>query len=297
MSTIFLCHSSVDKPFVERLAADLERLGVGVWFDRYEIRVGQSILWRIDEGIRDSEYLGVVISKKAWESEWVKTEISSAWQKQVKQHGNFVLPIYYKECEIPLFLQGIKYADFREDYHAGLRDLAQVFGIREIDAITDENWRKFTRERREKWGPFQEREFERRVTRVVELAKDFRFSLWVGGTKSPYSLTVSGWIRPQLSLNLSVRMVPRMHYRYFAAATDEINPNNVSFADYTQEIGSTVDEVVQYLQREMEAFTRQHGTPSQTPHFFTNRPMNLEKTLKLAQEFVQKLDWDQGRLL
>lgn len=145
MPTIFLSHNSIDKPFVEKLARDLERLGISVWYDKYEIKVGESILWKIDEGIRESEYLGIVISREAWESEWVKTEISSAWQKQVEQRGNFILPIYYRECEIPLFLKGIKYADFRTDYQNGLETLVQVFGISGLDVITQDNWRGFIR--------------------------------------------------------------------------------------------------------------------------------------------------------
>lgn len=173
MPTIFLSHTSIDKPFVEKLAGDLERLGVRVWYDKYEIKVGESILWKIDQGIRESEYLGLVISKEAWESEWVKTEIAAAWQKQVQQKGHFVLPIYYRECEIPLFLSGIKYADFRNDYQAGLKDLAQVFGIKELDVITQDNWRAFAKGRKDQWKAFRDKEFERLITRVCALARTY----------------------------------------------------------------------------------------------------------------------------
>jgi len=34
MPSIFLSHTSVDKPFVEKLAYDLRRIGVNVWFDK-----------------------------------------------------------------------------------------------------------------------------------------------------------------------------------------------------------------------------------------------------------------------
>lgn len=159
MATIFLSHTSIDKPFVEKLAKDLENLGIHVWFDKYEIKVGESILWKIDEGIRKSEYLGIVISKEALKSEWVKTEISSAWQKQVEQKGNFILPIYYRDCEMPLFLQGIKYADFRENYRQGLEDLTKVFGIKSIDLITEDNWRMFVRNSKSRWKEFRDQEF------------------------------------------------------------------------------------------------------------------------------------------
>jgi hypothetical protein len=43
MPSIFLSHTSIDKPFVEKLANGLRSIGVNVWFDKWEIKVGESI--------------------------------------------------------------------------------------------------------------------------------------------------------------------------------------------------------------------------------------------------------------
>jgi len=51
MATVFLSHQSGDKPFVEKLAKDLERLGIKVWFDKWQIKVGESLTWSIENGI------------------------------------------------------------------------------------------------------------------------------------------------------------------------------------------------------------------------------------------------------
>lgn len=126
MSRVFLSHASIDKPFVEKLAQDLMKMGVDVWYDKWEIKVGDSILWKIEEGIRESDYLAIVISKEAWESEWVRREVSAAYHKQIEMKAKFMLPIYYRDCKIPLLLRGIKYADFRGDYEEGLKELARV---------------------------------------------------------------------------------------------------------------------------------------------------------------------------
>ena len=34
MPSLFLSHSSIDKPLVEKLAQDLVRVGINVWFDK-----------------------------------------------------------------------------------------------------------------------------------------------------------------------------------------------------------------------------------------------------------------------
>lgn len=123
MSSIFLSHTSFDKPFVEKLARRMITLGVKVWFDKWEIKVGDSITWKIEEGIRENEYLGIVLSTKALESEWVKSELSAAWFKQMDSKKVVVLPIYLRNCNIPLLLRDRKYADFRTDFEKELKTL------------------------------------------------------------------------------------------------------------------------------------------------------------------------------
>lgn len=293
MPAIFLSHTSIDKPFVEKLARDLERLGIRVWFDKYEIKVGESILWKIDEGIRESEYLGIVISKEAWESEWVKTEISAAWQKQVQQKGKFVLPIYYRDCEIPLFLKGIKYADFRTNYETGLSDLAKVFGIKELDVITENNWRKFTRSKNSNWKEFRDKEFEQLVTGICKIARLYNFSVWVGGSQNPYSFLISGRHSRELELSITVRMVPSKGYRYLAADTKEWNPNRVNKNDYRIEIGNTVNEVEEYICSRVQQFVNTYGMPVGKISLFTEKKLDFATTLEGIFSVLKKNDWDQ----
>lgn len=293
MPAIFLSHTSIDKPFVEKLARDLERLGIRVWFDKYEIKVGESILWKIDEGIRESEYLGIVISKEAWESEWVKTEIAAAWQKQVQQKGKFVLPIYYRDCEIPLFLKDLKYADFRTNYETGLSDLARVFGIKELDVITENNWRKFARSKKHNWKEFRDKEFEQLITSICKIARQFNFNVWVGGSQNPYSFLISGRHSREILLSITVRMVPSKGYRYLAADTEEWNPNRVSKSGYQVEIGSTVNEVEEYIYRRIQKFVELYGKPDGEIFLNTERKLDFGVAIQGIIEIMRKTNWDQ----
>lgn len=62
VSKVFLSHSSADKAFVDRLASDLERVNVGVWYDKWEIRVGDLLIEKIEQGIKSNDYLAIVLS-------------------------------------------------------------------------------------------------------------------------------------------------------------------------------------------------------------------------------------------
>ena len=57
MPKVFLSHTASDKLFVARLAVDLRRIGVGVWYDTWEIRGGESIVEKINEGLSANDHL------------------------------------------------------------------------------------------------------------------------------------------------------------------------------------------------------------------------------------------------
>lgn len=124
-ASIFLSHNKEDKEFVRRLADDLRRAGVTAWVDEAEIRIGDSIIRKIQEGIVGSEYLGVVLSPNSVSSRWVQEELNSVMNLQITGQGKTVLPLLYRSCEIPLFLRDKVYADFTgsNNYEFVLRQL------------------------------------------------------------------------------------------------------------------------------------------------------------------------------
>jgi hypothetical protein len=58
----FISHSTKDKPFVRKLAADLVASGVKVWLDEQRILVGDSIPEKIAQGLAESDFFLIVVS-------------------------------------------------------------------------------------------------------------------------------------------------------------------------------------------------------------------------------------------
>jgi hypothetical protein len=122
--TAFISYSHNDASFVDRLAEDLVANGVGVWLDRWEIRAGESITDRIQQGLVESDYLLVVLSPDSVDSSWVREELSSAQLRQLESRHVVVLPVLYRDCTIPRLLRDKRYADFRGNrYKQGVQDL------------------------------------------------------------------------------------------------------------------------------------------------------------------------------
>ncbi len=130
MSSIFLSHNSKDKPFVRRLADDLRKEGFYVWVDEAEIKLGDSLIEKIREGLDKMEYVGVVLSKNSINSEWVKKEIDIAMNQEIEGKRVKVLPIMLEQVEPPYFLKGKLYADFtsEESYESGLKMIVRRLG-------------------------------------------------------------------------------------------------------------------------------------------------------------------------
>ena len=112
---IFISYSHQDKEFVDRLVQNLQNSGISIWVDSVEIKLGDSLIERIGEGIDKMEYLAVVLSPDSVNSSWVKKEVEVAMNEEIQGKKIKILPLLHRECEIPNFLRGKLYADFTEE--------------------------------------------------------------------------------------------------------------------------------------------------------------------------------------
>lgn len=126
MPTVFLSHNSQDRNFVERLASDLRANGVDVWYDKWEIKVGDSIVSKINDAISSRDYLAVVLTPRSVASRWVQIELNAAVMRELAQRSVYLLPILAEPCQIPPLIADKRYADFTTDYYLGLADLLTV---------------------------------------------------------------------------------------------------------------------------------------------------------------------------
>jgi hypothetical protein len=130
---VFLAHSSEDKSFVQNLAERLEHADVRVWLDEWEILVGDSIVERIEHGLRESDYLVVVLSRASVSSPWVRRELNSALMRQLADRSITVLPVLKEPCHIPAIIADLYYADCSQSFDKGVTDLVNSIKARRYD--------------------------------------------------------------------------------------------------------------------------------------------------------------------
>lgn len=91
---IFICHASEDKSSVVRpLISSLNESGLSYWVDELEIALGESITERVNDGLKVSDYVVVVLSRAFMSKNWAKKELWSVLNLEIKKDKVIVLPI------------------------------------------------------------------------------------------------------------------------------------------------------------------------------------------------------------
>lgn len=128
MIQIFMSHSSKDKEFVRWLSQSLEEIGYQVWLDEWEIKVGESITGRVQDGLDKSQYLILVLSSSSVESGWVEKEWKAKYWDEIKNKQTIILPVLIEQCNIPTLLKDKRYANFSSNRTKALLELVSGLG-------------------------------------------------------------------------------------------------------------------------------------------------------------------------
>ena len=120
----FFSYSREDKAFAQQLAADLKEAGANVWIDELDIEPGTRWDDAVDSALQNCPRMLVVLSPVSIKSDNVRDEVSFALSKQKR-----VIPVLYRECEVPFRLARLQYIDFRSNYERGLKALLKVLGV------------------------------------------------------------------------------------------------------------------------------------------------------------------------
>ena len=122
---IFISYSHKDAQFADKLAHQLVEHDVRVWLDRWELRVGDSLISRIQQAITGASALLVILSQSSITSPWCEKEINSGLLRELEERRVVVLPILIEDCQIPIFLRDKVFADFRSDFDAGIQTILE----------------------------------------------------------------------------------------------------------------------------------------------------------------------------
>ncbi len=113
---VFLCHNDRDKPQVKQIGSKLKQLGILPWLDEWELRPGLPWQDALERQIGCVKSAAVFVGGEGV-GPWQHQELAAFLRKFVNQ-GSPVIPVLLPEApsepDLPLFLDGMTWVDFRE---------------------------------------------------------------------------------------------------------------------------------------------------------------------------------------
>lgn len=131
----FISHASEDKEEFVRVFADgLRNEGFSVWYDEFELKIGDSLRKKIDQGLSKSKYGIVVVSPDFMKKNWTEYEFNGMIAREMNGQ-KVILPIWHKVTKDEVLAFSPSLADkmalntsinSKEEIIAHLKDLFNV---------------------------------------------------------------------------------------------------------------------------------------------------------------------------
>lgn len=129
---VYLAHASEDhdslaKPLAERFIAS----GIDVWLDEWEIRAGDSLRRKMEEGLSNCTHFVVILTPSSLHKPWVETEIDAGFVRAVGGESRFLaLRIGVSVNELSPFLRSLHCPEVSLDHTADTdRLIADIYGV------------------------------------------------------------------------------------------------------------------------------------------------------------------------
>lgn len=108
---VFISHATEDKDEIVRpLASALVHEGLRVWYDEFELRIGDSLRRKIDSGLARSRFGVVVLSHSFFAKNWTQYELDGLVTREMTGEQT-ILPLWHKITKSEVMAQSPSLAD------------------------------------------------------------------------------------------------------------------------------------------------------------------------------------------
>ncbi|HEX7854968.1 MAG TPA: toll/interleukin-1 receptor domain-containing protein [Sphingobium sp.] len=134
---VYLAHASEDKARVRPVAEYLMANGVDVWFDEWEIDLGDSLRQKMEDGLGAMTHFVVVLTETSITKPWVAKEIDVGLVQQVGGKSRFVpLLVDLDPAKLSPFLQAMLFLKIDPASEADLKGLVdRLHGVSRKPAL------------------------------------------------------------------------------------------------------------------------------------------------------------------
>lgn len=129
---VFISHAGEDKGEVVRpLAHALRELGLVIWYDEFEMHIGDRLRRKIDQGLVASRFDVVVLSPSFFAKGWPNYELDGLVTREVVGGRPLILPVWHKVTRADVMKYSPSLADklARQTADVSIVDLAAEIAV------------------------------------------------------------------------------------------------------------------------------------------------------------------------
>jgi len=112
---VFISHSSNDKKFVRTLKDCLNENGIETFVDEDQLDIGDNLLAKLEGALDKTSHLVIILSPASISSKWVNYELKKALDNHKTGVTQKIIPIKYRECEIPPEINDLLHYDLTSE--------------------------------------------------------------------------------------------------------------------------------------------------------------------------------------
>jgi hypothetical protein len=92
---VFLLHAGEDGPIARMLAIELQQRRLAVWFDQFELRLGDNLHAKIDEALQISAAGVAIVSPAFLRKDWPQRELAGLVAREADESRMLILPVWH----------------------------------------------------------------------------------------------------------------------------------------------------------------------------------------------------------
>lgn len=129
---VFLSYTTADAALAKRIAEALMAHGIETWWDQWEIRAGDSLRQKIDQGLGGCTHFVVLLTPSSIHKPWVNAELDAAFVRKLSDECRLI-PLRHgiDPSHLPPLLRSLKSPSIDENASDVLQIINDIHGVSE----------------------------------------------------------------------------------------------------------------------------------------------------------------------
>ena len=123
---VFISCSPKDRKKAEVIYKELIKIGHAVWFDKGKLRLGENLISKLEEDLKNIDAIIILVSIHSLRSKWLMQEYSALAFSDISKSKTRIIPVLIDQSRLPQYLSQYKSIDFTGTLDSAIINIAEI---------------------------------------------------------------------------------------------------------------------------------------------------------------------------